>query len=404
MAIMKATKLIKIGLFIFFLIPAMLFAQRGEKITTLVLDAGHGGKDSGAIGNTSKEKDIALSVALKVGALVKKNLPDVKVVYTRRTDVFIPLIDIANKATKNNADVFISIHCNAAENTKAYGTETFVMGEHKNQANLEVAKRENSAILLEDDSDNTYGGFDPNSPESYILLSLQQNEFQAQSINLAAKIQNRYANVLSRHNRGVQQAGFLVLVRTAMTSILTEIGFISNPEEEKYIKSETGQDKIAESIYLAFKEFKTEYEAKNSGTTTPTDTTSTTPVVIDTTSAQSTTDTAKNVTPVIDTTKSVNPVIDVAQKETPKVCFKVQFASSSEKVNISKTYPKVPEADSYYYQGAYRYTSGCFTDYNEALKRLNEIKKLGYSDAFMVAFSNGERIGVNEAKQQLGIK
>lgn len=387
MVTMKATKLIKIGLFFIFLLPAVVFAQRGEKITTLVLDAGHGGKDTGALGKTSKEKDVALSVALKVGALVKKNLPDVKVVYTRSTDVFIPLVDRANIANKNNADVFISIHCNAAENKQAYGTETFVMGEHKNQANLEVAKRENSSILYEDDADNTYGGFDPNSPESYILLSLQQNEFQSQSINLAAKIQNRYTNNLSRRNRGVQQAGFLVLVRTAMTSILTEIGFISNPEEEKYINSKSGQDKIAESIYLAFKDFKTEYEAKNSKG-----------AAVDTTTTNVETQPA-------DTTVVVSTdTIQQPQVSKPKVCFKVQFASSADKVNVSKTYSKVPEVGCYYYSGAYRYTSGEFTDYDAAQKRLREVKKLGYSDAFLVAFSNDERISINDAKQHLGIK
>ncbi len=404
---MKATKFIKIGLFLIFMLPMVVFSQRGEKISTLVIDAGHGGKDSGALGKTSKEKDIALSVALKVGNLVKKNLPDVKVVYTRSTDVFIPLIDRANIANKNNADVFISIHCNAAENTKAYGTETFVMGEHKNQANLEVAKRENSSILYEDDANKTYGGFDPNSPESYILLSLQQNEFQSQSINLAAKIQDKYTNKLSRHNRGVQQAGFLVLVRTAMTSILTELGFISNPEEEKYLKSEAGQNNLAESIYLAFKEFKTEYEAKNSGTAKPADTTqNTTPSApADTTTIQHAVDTT-TVQPAVYTTQNGQKTDSVTMPEanTPKVCFKVQFASSAEKVNTAKTFPKVKEVSFYYYSGAFRYTSGSFTDYDQAQKRLAEVKKLGYKDAFMVAFSDEERISVNEAKEKLGIK
>ena len=407
---MKATKLIKIGLFFVFLLPNVIFAQRGEKIRTVVIDAGHGGKDTGALGKTSKEKDIALAVALKVGNLVKKNLPDVKVIYTRSTDVFIPLVERANIANRNNADVFISIHCNSAENPKAYGTETFVMGEHKNQANLEVAKRENSAILYEDDANNTYGGFDPNSPESYILLSLQQNEFQVQSISLAAKIQDRYANKLSRHNRGVQQAGFLVLVRTAMTSILTEIGFISNPEEEKYIKSESGQNNIAESIFQAFKEFKSEYEAKNSGIAKPVETPqpAETPVVVtpvaDTaTVAPAAADTTAQ-TLASDSSMTEAGTVSEAETDSPKVCFKVQFASSTNKVNASKAYPNVNEVESYYYSGAYRYTSGCFTDYNEALKRLREIKKLGYDDAFMVAFANDERISVNEAKQQLGTK
>ncbi len=395
---MKATKLMKIGIFFFLMLPCIVFAQRGEKISTLVIDAGHGGKDSGAVGKNSKEKAIALDVALKVGNLVKKNLPDVKVIYTRSTDVFIPLVERADIANKNNADVFISIHCNAAENTKAYGTETFVMGEHKNQANLEVAKRENSSILYEDDADNTYGGFDPNSPESYILLSLQQNEFQAQSINLADKIQSRYTNKLSRHNRGVQQAGFLVLVRTAMTSVLTEIGFISNTEEEKFIKSESGKDKIAESIYQAFKEFKYEYEAKNchkpAVDTITTPTTDTTKIVLpDTTVAK--TDATQDVKPA-DTIRQVTAV--------SQVCFKVQFASSAEKVNMAKAFPKVPEVGCYFYSGAYRYTSGEFANYDEALKRLSSMKKLGYADAFMVAFDNGKRISVTEAKQRLGIK
>ena len=247
-----------------FLVPMLVFGQRGEKISTVVIDAGHGGKDPGALGAISKEKDVNLTVALLVGDYIKKNCPDVKVVYTRERDVFVTLNERAAIANRNNADVFISIHCNsAAKGSSASGVETFVLGEHKNAANLEVAKKENSAILYEEDADEQYGNFDLNSPEAYIALSLFQTEYLSQSLQLAANMQEQFAKRVGRKDRGVQQAGFLVLWKTAMPSILIELGFLSNATEERFLASEKGQSYMASAIYRAFRDFKASYEGES---------------------------------------------------------------------------------------------------------------------------------------------
>ena len=250
-----------------FLLPMTLFAQRGEKITTVVIDPGHGGKDSGALGAISKEKDLNLTVALLAGDYIKKNCPDVKVIYTRERDVFVTLNERAAIANRNNADVFISIHCNSTSSNAAaaVGAETFVLGEHKNAANLEVAKNENSAILYEEDADEQYGNFNLNSPEAYIALSLFQKEYLNQSLQLAANVQEQFTKRVGRKDRGVQQAGFLVLWKTAMPSILIELGFISNAKEERFLASEDGQTYMASAIYRAFRDFKATYEGENMG-------------------------------------------------------------------------------------------------------------------------------------------
>ena len=224
-------------LVVFFLIPFCSFAQKGEKIQTIVIDAGHGGKDTGALGRLSTEKSINLSVALKFGAYIEENLPDVKVIYTRTTDKFVELSERAAIANRNNADVFISIHCNSTDGiTSVDGAETFVMGESKNEANLNVAKKENSAILLESNT-KAYDNFDPNSTEAYIIFSLNQSIYQSQSLSLADKVQKQFTKKVGRHDRGVQQAGFLVLWKTSMPSILVELGFINNMKEEQFLKS-----------------------------------------------------------------------------------------------------------------------------------------------------------------------
>lgn len=214
--------------FLIFMLPLCVWAQKGEKIQTIVIDAGHGGKDTGALGKVTTEKALNLAVALKFGAYIEENLPDVKVIYTRKTDKFIELSERANIANRNNADVFVSIHCNSTETpNSASGAETFVMGESKNEKNLAVAKKENAAILLEDNTD-AYDNFDPNSTEAYIIFSLTQSLYQSQSLDLAGKVQNQFGKKVGRHDRGVQQAGFLVLWKTAMPSILVELGFINN--------------------------------------------------------------------------------------------------------------------------------------------------------------------------------
>lgn len=230
------------------------------KLKTVVIDAGHGGKDPGAIGaGKTNEKDIALVVALKLGDYISKNHPDVNVIYTRKTDVFLELHERAEIANKNKADLFIAVHINSSVNTDAYGTSCYVLGLHRTEANLEVAKRENAVINLEEDKDKHYE-FDPNSPEGHIIMSMKQNAFLDQSIDIASKVENQMENYAKRKSLGVKQAGFYVLYKTTMPSILAEIGFISNPEEEKFLNSVKGQDLIATSLFNAFKDYKMELE------------------------------------------------------------------------------------------------------------------------------------------------
>ncbi|MFN5305646.1 MAG: N-acetylmuramoyl-L-alanine amidase, partial [Bacteroidota bacterium] len=229
---------------------------------TLVIDAGHGGEDPGCHGDRFKEKEVALAIALKFGKLVEKNCRDVEVVYTRKTDVFLELNERAAIANNNRADLFVCIHCNASPNRKVFGSETYVMGLHKSKGNLDVAKRENAAILLEENYQKNYDNFDPNSDEANIIFTMYQNAFLEQSLDLASKIQYYYNEKACRINKGVKQAGFLVLWKTSMPSLLTETGFLTNPEEEKFLGSEKGQDHMALSLFLAFRKYKDEVMQK----------------------------------------------------------------------------------------------------------------------------------------------
>ena len=388
-----------------FLVPMLLFGQRGEKITTVVIDAGHGGKDPGAVGAISKEKDITLTVALLTGDYIKKNCPDVKVVYTRERDVFVPLNERAAIANRSNADVFISIHCNSAggKGATAVGAETFVLGEHKNAANLEVAKKENSAILYEEDADEQYGNFDLNSPEAYIALSLFQQEYLNQSLQLAANMQEQFSKRVGRKDRGVQQAGFLVLWKTAMPSILIELGFISNASEERFLASDNGQTYMASAIYRAFRDFKASYEGENNVTATVTPQVETQPVEPKVETSKEPQPEVKLVEPQVET--PVEPQVETSVVEPvkkPKVSFKVQFATRSTLVPVTdKEFAKVPEVDVYFYNEAYRYTSGDFRTKDEAIERQAAVRKLGYSDAFVVAFIDGMRATIKEAENAL---
>lgn len=235
-------------------------ANNNFSIKTVVIDAGHGGKDPGASGpGKTNEKDIALSVALKLGDYISKNFPDVNVIYTRKADVFLELHERAEIANKAKADLFIAVHINSSTNSEVYGTSTYVLGLHRTEANLEVAKRENAVILMEDDRDKNYE-FDPNSPEGHIVMSMKQNAFLDQSIDLASKAENQLESFAKRKSLGVKQAGFYVLYKTTMPSLLAEIGFISNPEEEMFLKSAKGQDQIAVGLFNAFKDYKIEME------------------------------------------------------------------------------------------------------------------------------------------------
>ena len=233
------------------------------KVDVVVIDPGHGGRDPGTNGKYAKEKDVALKISLKLGAYIKKNFPEVKVIYTRKDDRYIALDERADIANKAKADLFICIHANAIVNANAWGTETYVMGLHKEEGNMEVATRENAVITLDENYHERYEGFDPHSPESYILFSLAQSAYQQSSLLLAQKIEEQFKTRAGRYSRGVKQAGFWVLWRTAMPSVLIETGFLSNSKEEAFLSSTNGQDLIASGIYRAFKEYKSQIESIN---------------------------------------------------------------------------------------------------------------------------------------------
>jgi N-acetylmuramoyl-L-alanine amidase len=240
------------------------YIKRPEfKVDVVVIDAGHGGKDSGTRGKKILEKDVALKIALKVGNYIEKYVPGVKVIYTRKTDVYLSLDERANIANRAGADLFICIHANSMPGGRATGTETYVMGLHKDQSNFDVAKRENSVILMDENYKERYEGFDPDSPESYILFSLTQSAYQQSSLLFAQKVEDQFRHRVGRHSRGVKQAGFVVLWRTTMPSVLIETGFLSHPSEEQFLAEERGQDLIASGIYRAFKEYKSEVESIN---------------------------------------------------------------------------------------------------------------------------------------------
>lgn len=234
-----------------------------DKVNVVVLDAGHGGRDPGALGKNSREKDIVLAITLKVGQYIEKNIPDVKVIYTRKKDEFIELHERANIANENKADLFISIHANSWTNSRSSGTETYTMGTSLDERNLQVAMKENSVITLEEDYTTNYEGFDPNSAESYIIFNLMQKTFQQQSVDFAGLVQYQFRERARRYDRGVKQERFLVLWRTTMPAVLIETGYISNASEEAYLKSKQGQEYMASAIYRAFKDYKENIEEKS---------------------------------------------------------------------------------------------------------------------------------------------
>jgi len=305
-------------------------ANNQFNIKTIVIDAGHGGKDPGAIGyGKSYEKDVALAVALKLGEYIQKNFPDVRVVYTRKTDVFLELHQRAEIANKAKADLFIAIHCNSSTNNDFYGTSSYILGLHRTEANLEVAKRENSVIMLEEDRDKNYE-FNPNTPEGHIIMSMKQNAFLDQSIDFAAKVENQLETYAKRKSMGVKQAGFYVLYKTAMPSLLAEIGFISNPEEEKYLNSTRGQDQIASGLFNAFRDYKTEMEggetdlpvvAEKKDNTPPPPVKKETPVVSKTPTTQAAVKEPVKETPPIVTPPAPKETVQPA-KETAEVIVK----------------------------------------------------------------------------------
>ncbi len=239
------------------------FLATGTKVATIVIDPGHGGRDPGSSGKSAKEKDVALKISLKFGAYIEKNMPDVKVIYTRKDDRYVALEERPEIANRAKADLFVCIHCTSLPGAPAYGTETYVMGLHKDKGNFEVAKRENSVMLFDENYKERYEGFDPESPESYILFTLSQSAYQESSLRFAQKVEAQFKTKVGRYSRGVKQAGFWVLWKTSMPSVLIETGFLTNAKEENYLTTEAGQDKLALGIYRAFKEYKTEMESIN---------------------------------------------------------------------------------------------------------------------------------------------
>ena len=350
-------------LIIFTSLFSNIYSQDENKysINTVVIDPGHGGRDAGALGRIAKEKDIALAIALQLGTYIEENFSDVKVIYTRTEDVFIPLNERAEIANKNKADLFISIHLNGNKNIRAFGTETYVMGIHKTDGNLEVAKKENAAILYEEDYTTKYEGFDPHSAESYIIFSFLQNTYLEQSLNYAAFIENEFETRALRKSRGVKQAGFLVLWQTTMPSVLIEAGFLTNPQEEKYLMSKDGQEYIASAIFRAFKNYKNTIEAKSKFST-----------------------------------KIDSP--EKNQNEDSPVYFKIQIASAQNPIEKNDPFFRTLEnIEEYKYNGMYKYTVGLSSDYNEINKLKNNIEDQ-YPDAFVIAIdSTGNIIPIQKA-------
>jgi N-acetylmuramoyl-L-alanine amidase len=366
------------------------------KVNKVVIDAGHGGNDPGALGPKYKEKNIALAIALKLGGLIKENFPEIEVIYTRTTDVFVELYNRARIANESKADLFISIHCNSTKTPDPSGTETWVMGLNKSEANLEVAKKENAAILMEADYSSQYDGFDPNSPEANIIFSLYQNVYLDQSLNLAAKVQSQFENRVGRVNRGVKQAGFLVLYKTTMPGILVETGFISNPEEEEFIASDKGQSLIASAIYRAFKEY------KNGITGGVADTKDTVNDLIHKDQPEIKIPDSSAGSHKINVVKP--PQADTLRKieNGQQIIFRVQFtASAVQKPMNSPDFKGMQGVKMYFHNGLYKYTVGNENTLESAVILQHEVQQKGYKDAFVVAFMDEKRITPEEALELL---
>ncbi|WP_321424656.1 N-acetylmuramoyl-L-alanine amidase [uncultured Bacteroides sp.] len=366
----------------------------------LVLDAGHGGHDPGAIGEFSREKNINLNIVLKVGRLVQQNCDDVKVIYTRKTDIFIPLDQRTEIANKANADLFISVHTNAAPTKVARGTETFSLGLSRSSANLEVAKRENSVILMEDDYKQRYAGFNPNSAESYIMFEFIQDKHMEQSVSLATLIQKQYKSFSGRSDRGVHQDIFLVLKTSAMPSVLTEVGFISNPEEEQYLNSEEGTDVLAKSIFNAFQQYKLRHDVRRSKIKVPLrpDEDKEQEVkhsyTVDNQEKSDTTN--RNIKKSVEGPAKKEERGSTPPKESGLV-FKIQILSSAKKLKTSDArFKNLTPVEPFVESGVYKYTYGASENYNKVLRTKREIAAQ-FKDAFIIAFKDGEKINVNTA-------
>lgn len=368
----------------------------------VVIDAGHGGHDPGAVGKISKEKNINLNVALKLGNMIKKNCDDVKVIFTRTKDVFIPLNRRAEIANNAKADLFISIHTNAlANNRTAKGASTWTLGLAKSDANLAVAQRENSVILYESDYKTRYAGFNPNSAESYIIFEFMQDKYMEQSVHLASLIQKQFRHTCKRVDRGVHQAGFLVLKASAMPSILVELGFISTPEEERYLNSEEGTGTLAKGIYRAFLTYKKEHEIRLTGvsrTIIPDDEEMSENELAAQQPKEEKPDSAPDQTELVAQAKpQQRPITVESATNSGEITFKIQILTSSSPLTKNdKRLKGLKDVDYYKEKGLYKYTYGASTDYNKVLRNKRAITDK-FKDAFIIAFRDGEKMNINAA-------
>jgi len=345
------------GITIFSLTISDCFSQSDNyKIKTVCIDAGHGGRDPGAVGKNIYEKTIALSVAKKFGAMVSRNFKDVKVIYTRSKDVAVPLYKRAQIANKCKADLFISIHVNSVANSRVYGTESYALGLHRTNENLKVAMKENAVIKYEEDYKTKYEGFDPSRPESYIMFNMLQSQHLEQSLEFADYVEQSFSKS-GRKSRDVRQAGLMVLAKTSMPAVLVELGFLTNPTELKFLKSRAGQDKLAKSLFYAFKRYKRGVERKYN----------------------------------IVKKKEV-----IRQKG---IYYMVQVASSSKKMRITNTrLKKLGEIKEMFINGSYKYLVGESKSFDNAMSLLRKVKGV-IKDSFIVAFNNGKRISVSDARK-----
>ena len=361
----------------FFLTILSFCAYSQANVFKVTLDAGHGDHDFGAVYSGRIEKNIALAIVLKVGKLLEAN-PNVNVIYTRKTDVFIDLVERANIANRANSNIFVSIHCNANKNTAADGTETYVMGLSKVASNLEAAKKENSVITLEKDYKRKYDGYDPNSPESMMALTLMQEEYLDNSISLASKIEDNFDKLGKKLRQGgVKQAPFMVLHKAYMPRVLVETGFVSNPTEGNILNSEEGQNDIAKAIADAILSYKNEYFGNGNSE-------------------------VSDARPVRDTsTPKKAKVVETAAvaKNVPKgTFFKVQLIASIKKTTLEpKNFKGLKNVTMIYENNIYKYFYEETTSYDAAKKYLEEAKGKGYGAAYLVATRDGEKISIQDA-------
>ncbi|HQH24860.1 MAG TPA: N-acetylmuramoyl-L-alanine amidase [Bacteroidales bacterium] len=336
----------------------------------IVLDPGHGGRDPGALGSFSQEKNINLAIALKTGEYLKKNLKNVQVVYTRDDDSTVDLLDRPQIANRNKADLFISIHANWARNKNVSGTESYIMGLAKDEDNLAVAMKENEVILLEDDYSTRYQGFDPKSPESYIIFTLMQNVFQKQSTDLAMKVQNQFRERANRNDRGVKQAGFWVLFNTTMPAVLIETGFITNAAEEKYLNSNEGQEHLASAIFRACRDYINSIDNMSNFSMAEKETKETQPPA---------------------------PADSAAATPGDGIVFMVQVASASSRSEIKPDqFRGINDIVEIHSQERYKYATGSFAEYADAVKYRRQIEQI-YPDAFVIALKDNKIIPLQQA-------